>query len=41
LARSQHLAARRGFHQQQAPSSEEQETASPLTCWPARVMIVK
>jgi hypothetical protein len=32
LARGQHLAARRGLHQQQAPLSEEQVTASPLTC---------
>ncbi len=41
LARSQHLAAQRGLHQQQAPSSEEQETASPLTFRLARLMIAK
>ena len=31
LAWSQHLAGRRGFHQQQLPASEEQMTASPPT----------
>ena len=41
LARSQHLAARRRLHQQQAPLSEAQATASPLTCWPARLMMAK
>jgi hypothetical protein len=33
LARSQHLAVRRRLHQQQAPLSDEQVTASPLTFW--------
>ena len=41
LARSQHLAARRGLHQQQASLSDEQVTASPLTFWLARLMIAK
>ncbi len=40
LARGQHLGVQGGLHQQQSPLGE-QVTASPLTCWPARLMIAK
>ena len=42
LARSQHVGAQGGLglHQQQLPLGA-QVTASPLTCWPARLMIAK
>jgi hypothetical protein len=40
LALSQHLGVQGSLHQQQAPLGE-QLTVSPLTCWPARLMIAK
>ena len=40
LMRGQHLGTQGGLHQQQL-SLGEQVTASPLTCWPARLMIAK
>jgi hypothetical protein len=40
LARGQHFGVQGGLHQQQSPLGE-QVTASPLTVWPARLMIAK
>jgi hypothetical protein len=40
LARSQHVGPQGGLHQQQLPLGA-QGMASPLTCWPARLMMAK